>query len=233
MATPKKKIEIHRPVLVRIADLKPHPRNYRKHEKDQVEHVGKSFEESGVYKNVVIARDGTLLAGHGVVETAKAKGLEEVYAVKLPYGPTDARALKVLTGDNEVGHLAIVDDRLLTDLLKEVHISNEGLFGTGFDELSLANLVFVTRPDSEIADFNAAREWVGLPAYDEEDPTRNHELVLVITFKKASDRERFVKEKQIRIKDTRGGRKWSTVYPFEEKHDLKSVKFEARKKARA
>jgi hypothetical protein len=31
--------------------------------------------------------------------------------------------------------------------------------------MMLANLVFVTRPESEIEDFDAAAQWVGLPEY--------------------------------------------------------------------
>ena len=41
-----------------IADLTEHPRNYRRHPEDQVIHIEQSIREHGLYRNVVVARDG-------------------------------------------------------------------------------------------------------------------------------------------------------------------------------
>ena len=46
--------------------LKPHPRNYRDHPQDQIDHLIQSIRENGFYRNVVVANDNTILAGHGV-----------------------------------------------------------------------------------------------------------------------------------------------------------------------
>lgn len=211
--------------LVKVADLKPHPRNYRQHPDDQLEHIVKSIEEHGFYRNVVIAEDDVILAGHGVVKAATKMGLTEVPVIRVPIASDDPKALKILTGDNETSKLGEVDDYLLTEILKEIR-ERDGLLGTGFDDMMLANLVFVTRPSSEIPDFNAALEWVGLPGYDPEDPALKSDLYLVVVFRKRADRDQFVKDKKIQIKDKRGDRKWSTIWPFEGKIDRKSVKME-------
>jgi ParB-like chromosome segregation protein Spo0J len=64
--------------MVPIDELRPHPRNYRVHPEDQLAHVEHSMRTNGVYRNVVAARDGTILAGHGVVLAARKIGLAEV-----------------------------------------------------------------------------------------------------------------------------------------------------------
>src|SRR5262245_55581742 len=153
--------------LVAVADLKPHPRNYRTHTDQQLAHIRHSLQEHGFYRNVITARDLTLLAGHGVVQAAKQLQLVMVPIIRLDLEPDDPRALKVLVGDNQIGQLAAIDDRELTDMLKAIHTSDlTDLLGTGYDAQQLAALVMVTRPASEIADFNAAEESLGLPSHD-------------------------------------------------------------------
>src|SRR5437764_115147 len=128
---------------VAVSSLRPHPRNYREHPDDQIEHLAASLKEHGFYRNVVIAQDGTILAGHGVIEAAKRLGLETARVVRLPIEADSPAALKVLTGDNEIEHLAEQDDRLLSELLREIAQDDPlALLGTGYDEAMLANLVY-------------------------------------------------------------------------------------------
>lgn len=211
--------------VVPIGSLKNHPKNYRKHGADQIAHIKASIKKNGFYKNVVVASDGTILAGHGAVIAAKELSITEVPIVRLPFGPDDQAAMKILTGDNEIGKLAEVDDRVLSEILKDIaSINLEDLLGTGFDDKMLANLVFVTRNANEIKDFNAAAEWVGMPVYDQADETKK--FVIEIEFVSEKDRDKFVEEKNLRIKAKIGGRKWSTAWPYKERNDPKSVRFE-------
>lgn len=155
------------PETVPVSSLTPHPRNYQEHPDDQIEHLVESLREHGQYSNVVIAQDGTLLAGHGVWLAHQRAGLATIEVRRMPYGPDEPRALKLLLGDNLITHLAMRDDRLTAELLKDVADADpDGLLGTGFDAAMLANLVFVTRPAGEIRDFDAAAHWAGLPEYD-------------------------------------------------------------------
>lgn len=155
-----------------ITALKPHPRNYRAHPDDQLAHIAASLKEHGVYRNVVIARDNTILAGHGVVKAAQRICMTELRCVRLDIDPESPAALRVLTGDNGIGRLAEQDDRMLTDLLRTLKEQDAavGLIGTGYDEQMLAALVFVTRPSSEIASMNAAADWVGMPKFEAQGP---------------------------------------------------------------
>lgn len=208
---------------VPIAELKPHPRNYRAHPADQLEHIIESIKEHGVYRNVVIARDGTILAGHGVVEALRKMGDETVAVHRLDVDPGDPRALKLLTGDNELAHLGEVNDRLLTELLREVKDADEmGLVGTGYDEMMLANLVYVTRPASEIATFNEATQWVGMPEY--EDGERSYRLTIL--FRSEEDRLRCLALLDLAEGlEARGKGNLSTWWPPAEKEDISSIRY--------
>jgi hypothetical protein len=171
----------------------------------------------------VIAKDGTILAGHGVYKAALKLGMKEMPVIRLNIDPDSPRALKVLIGDNEIGHLAEIDDRALTEMLKQIKTDDiDGLLGTGYDESMLANLLFVTRPASEIADMNEAAQWAGMPGYEEGEEI----IKLIIGFRTPHDRECFVKEAKLRI-DKRESKTWMTRWPFTERHDLASQKFEA------
>lgn len=137
--------------MVGIGEIQPHPRNYRVHPQEQIEHLIESIRANGFYRPIVTAQDGTILAGHGVVIAARAMGLERVPIRRLPIGPDDPKALKLLTGDNEISHLGEVDDRALGEILRQIKMEDAaGLLGTGYDDKMLAELIMATRtPDEE------------------------------------------------------------------------------------
>ncbi len=153
---------------VQLIDLKPHPKHYKVHLDDQLEHLANSIKQHGFYRNVVVAKDYTILDGHGVVSACHKLKLKEVPVIKLDIESDSPQALKILTGNNEIGKLAEIDDRKLSELLKEVK-DKDGLSGTGYDKMMLAKLVMVTRPQHEINDINEAAEWVGMPDYVPKD----------------------------------------------------------------
>jgi hypothetical protein len=209
--------------LVPLAQLRPHPENYRAHPEDQLEHLEYSLRHHGVYRNIVIARDGTILAGHGVVEAAQRVGLPAIAAQRMDLDPLEPDAIKILVGDNEIARLAIGDDRALTERLKQLAIADvNGLLGTGFDAQQLAALTFVTRPASEIQDKDAAAQWVGLPEYEEGGSV----LKLVISFLTEEDRQQFLELTHLRIdKNAIKGTTWSTRWPWTDYLDTASVRF--------
>lgn len=172
--------------LVDIQNLKPHPRNYQSHPEYQIRHIQKSIQDHGFYRNIVVAKDYTILAGHGVVEAAKGLNITKVPVHVADVEANDPKALQILTGDNEINNLAVVNDRMLTELLKEIMTTTDidGLTGTGFDEAQLASLVMITRPASEIKDKNEAAEWLGMPEWENKEPT----LKVIVSFESEDDR---------------------------------------------
>lgn len=221
---------MHETQMVAVTDLKRHPRNYREHPDDQLEHIAASITEHGFYRNIVAARDLTILAGHGVVQAADEKlGLPEVPVIVLDIDPDSPQALKVLTGDNELSRLAGIDDRLLSELLRE--IADDGtatLLGTGYDEAMLANLVLVTRPASEIKDATDASEWVGMPDFHGGDKP----FQLLLSFDSEPERDELLTLIGVRPRTApEGGKLWSARWPERIREDVKSVKFKAGKNA--
>lgn len=143
--------------FVSIDSLEPHPRNYQDHPDDQLDEIGASLMAHGFFKNVVVAEDGTILAGHGVVAACRRLGVVAVPIRRMPYPPADPRALQIVAADNELTRRAERDDRGLAELLHELHEA-EMLPGTGYDEERLAALLFTTRPTSEVPDMAAAKK---------------------------------------------------------------------------
>ena len=206
-----------------MAELKPHPRNYRKHPEDQLEHLCESIRANGVYRNIAIARDSTILAGHGVAKACAKLGMATIPVLRLDLDPDDPKALKLLAGDNEISNLAVIDDRLLTELLKEIRdVDIDGLIGTGLDDAMLANLIMVSRPKSEIEGIDEASEWVGMPEFD----TADKRIQLIVTFKNEEDREQFSEQCGAELMVRKEGRLvWSGRWPPTGRRDLSSSKF--------
>ena len=213
-------IPILEPRLVDIDELLSHPQNYRTHPQDQLDEIKASIRANGFYRNVVVAEDHTILAGHGVVEASKQLGMSQVQIVELPIAPDSAQALKVLAGDNYLSKMAEDDDRMLTDLLKQVAELDDidGLAGTGFDEMNLAALAMVTRPAEEIEDLDAAAEWVGMPDFEPADP----KVQLVISCDTEQDRDDLIRKLEVHI-STKTRQTWSCVWPPSENADPGAV----------
>lgn len=208
--------------LVKLSEIKPHQRNYRRHPEDQMEHLVESIRRHGLYRNIVVARDNTILAGHGVTLACRRLEMKEVPVVRVDLDPDEPQALKILSGDNEISHLGEIDDRALSELLKEIKDTDlNGLFGTGYDDKMLANLVMITRPTSEIANINEAAEWVGMPGYDSDKP----QFKLMLITDSEDERAEILKLLNIEI-CTRGEKIWSARYPNQERNDISSLKFE-------
>ena len=207
-------------ITVPLASLKFHPQNYKKHPAEQIAHIAHSIQEHGFYRNVVVARDNTVLAGQGVVEAALKLGHHRIPVIRLDLAPDEPRAMKVLISDNEIAKLGEVDDRALTELLKGIMEADE-LLGTGFDEQQLANLAFVTRPRSELKDFDEAAEWVGMPEYESVPKP----LRLVVSFRNEADRVAFMQLIEAPVLNKTRLGVWSIWWPPQEKRKPSQLRF--------
>lgn len=204
---------------IELSKLQPHPRNFLVHPDDQIQQLIQSIREHGYYRNIVCARDNTVLAGHGILAAVQKMGWLTVPIIRLDLDPLEPRALKILTGDNTTRNLAVVDDRKLTDLLREVKdVAIEGLLGTGFDESMLAALVFATRTSDEIADRDEAAEWVGMPSYEQPDLGE-----LILHFRNKEARQECAKRLGLKLATEKRIKAW---WPPEGRLDLASVRFE-------
>jgi ParB-like chromosome segregation protein Spo0J len=101
-----------RQMLVPIGSLRPHPRNPRLGEVDEIR---KSLRRFGQQRPVLALPDGTLVAGHHVWRAAEAEGWPEVAAVQSDL--TDAEVDAYLLADNRLADLGLYDDTVLAELL--------------------------------------------------------------------------------------------------------------------
>ena len=201
-----------------VADLKPHPKNYKAHPEDQLEHLKQSITDNGIYRNVIVAKDNTILAGHGVVKAAQSLGLTSVPVLKLQLESDSIEAVKLLTADNEVSHLGEVDDRALSNILKEI-MEKSDLLGTGYDEMMLQNLLYVTRPASEIKNTDHAAEWIGMPDFEISEEAKK----LIVNFETYEDKKVFCQQNNFLFNEKGTESIW---FPEKEKRDMTSVGFE-------
>jgi hypothetical protein len=211
-------IDIQKAELVPLEGLKNHPRNYRGHPEAQIQHLMHSIREFGFYRNIVVAKDLTILAGHGIAEASRRLEISEVPAVRLPIGPDHPLALKLLAADNYLSYFAEDDDRMLTEMLRDLATTDIGLFGTGFDEAQLAALAMVTRPASEIVDFDAAAEWIGMPDYEPAD--RRPKVILI--YDSEEDRDDLI-EKLGLVVSSKLRTTWSAPWPPRISDDVASL----------
>ena len=207
---------------VNIAKLKPHPRNYRTHSEDEVAHLVDSLKAYGFYKNIVIARDGTVLAGHGIVQAAKTINMTKVPAVRLDLDADDPEALKILTGDNEIGQLGLKNDPRLVAMLREVQ-EKVGLLGTGFDEMMIQGLEDLLTSQGTSADNRD--EWANMPDFSPGDSR----LELRLWFDNEKIRASIVKKLDLNTRSLSNARILQSKYPSAPEEDLKTVKWVPKK----
>jgi ParB-like chromosome segregation protein Spo0J len=127
-----------------ISELRPHPRNYRRHGEHQIAVLRESLRVHHQQKAVVISPDGTILAGHGLVEAAKAEGWEEI-AVHVYDGPYPEAFLAI---DNRTSDLAEDDEAALAQLLRDLD-AEEQLSAAGWNDEDLSELLARVQPANE------------------------------------------------------------------------------------
>jgi DNA modification methylase len=102
-----------------ITSLIPHPKNPRKHSRQQIRAIATSIKTFGFNAPILIDKDGRILGGHGRVEAAKLLGLDKVPVVLLDHlNDTEARAYSL--ADNKLSDRSSWDDTLLAEALKEL-----------------------------------------------------------------------------------------------------------------
>lgn len=109
-----------------IAILSPHPQNYNRHPEAHIRELMDSLSMFDQFKNIVVCH-GKILAGHGLVEAAKRKGMTHIYAV-VRDDLTPEQQLALLVADNATPFLSIPDHDALQSLLAEIpHVDIPGV----------------------------------------------------------------------------------------------------------
>jgi hypothetical protein len=122
---------------VNLTALRPHPRNARN---GDIDAIAESLRVNGQYRPIVIAADGTILAGNHTYMAAMEIGWATIAAVRLDLHPDSPEAHRIMLADNRTADLGNYDRGLLVDLLQDLD-AGPGLVGTGYDGDDLTRLL--------------------------------------------------------------------------------------------
>lgn len=202
---------------IRVDDLLPHPRNYRTHTPEQLEHLQKSITEHGIYRNIIVSSDGYILAGHGVCLAAQKLGIITVPCLRIGIPHDSVKAIKLLTADNEVEGLADSDARILTGLLSDI-FKEDDLLGTGYDKARLEGLLIASRSKTELA--NSPDDEFGdfVDGFEE-----SKYLKVIVTFEDEEGRQDFAKHLGIALSDKQKSLWWPPKERSERNVEYKEV----------
>lgn len=102
-----KAIQVLQPVVetVTIEDLKPSPRNARRHPKKQVQQVAASIDTFGFVVPIIVDENGNILAGHARYEAAKLLGMRVVLVIRVKH-LTPERKRAFMLADNRADRRA-------------------------------------------------------------------------------------------------------------------------------
>jgi diketogulonate reductase-like aldo/keto reductase len=97
--------------------------NARKHSEAQIKAIGKSLEEFGQQRALVVDKNNTVYAGNGTLQAALSLGWEKVDVVVLPFDdPIKCRAFAI--ADNRTSDLSSWDNAELVKSLEQINEAN-------------------------------------------------------------------------------------------------------------
>jgi DNA modification methylase len=139
-----------------IDGLKLDPANPRLHSKKQIRQIANSIRKFGFNTPVLVDRNSKVICGHGRLLACRELRMTDVPTVCLDHlTPAQARAFMI--ADNRLTEIAIWDDRLLAQQLKELSLLDLDLsleltgFEMGEIDLRIASLEEVPDPADDPA----------------------------------------------------------------------------------
>ncbi|KGJ18760.1 site-specific DNA-methyltransferase [Paracoccus sanguinis] len=131
-----------------LDSLVPYARNARTHSEAQVAEIAGSIREFGFTNPVLIAEDGTLIAGHGRVLAARLLGMDTVPTITLT-GLSDNQRRALVLADNRIALNAGWDESLLALELTDLKDAGFDLGILGFEDGELDRLLAGAEDDDE------------------------------------------------------------------------------------
>jgi hypothetical protein len=128
-----------------VANLRAFVENYQTHDQAQIEQLAIGLDEIGQWKGIVIARPADdpelqageyyILAGHGLVDAARAGGYTHLVAQDWSALSLDD-ARRLLVADNETAKLATPDNARLLALVEQVRATGKSVPGVNAARLA-------------------------------------------------------------------------------------------------
>jgi DNA modification methylase len=122
-----------------VADLVPYTKNARQHPPEQIDQIAASMERFGFTIPMLVAEDGTIIAGHGRLMAAAQLGLSEVPVMVARGWSEEDRRLYTLA-DNRLAEIAEWDPEMLRveidELRDDFGIEDFDLVGFSAEDLA-------------------------------------------------------------------------------------------------
>ena len=135
-----------KPLLTDIKNIKPDPRNARKHPIKNLDAIKLSLETYGQRKPIVVnAQNDTIEAGNGLYLAAVALGWDKLAVVYVNDDDTTQKAYSLM--DNQSGLISEWDLPNLKDLLTELDTGAFDMDVTGFSTEEIEDLMNQTHMD--------------------------------------------------------------------------------------
>ncbi len=120
--------------MAKLGDLKPDRKNARKHSPRNTGMIEHSIQTNGFGRSVLLAADGSIIAGNATYEAASAAGLDDVLIVesdgtkviavkRTDVEPGSERFHALAIADNRAAELAEWDAAVLEELSGEIDLS--------------------------------------------------------------------------------------------------------------
>jgi len=136
---------------VDVVELVEHPSNPNKHSDKQIALLAKIIRNQGWRNPIVVSnRSGFIISGHGRLAAAKLLNVENV-PVDYQDFASEADEHAHLIADNRIAELAEIDGNELAGLLRQLD-GKIDLDLTGFDEVSLDDILTATEPEAAEVD---------------------------------------------------------------------------------
>lgn len=107
-----------KPTALPLDQLREDPLNARVHPERNLAAIEASLRRFGQQKPIVVAKDGTVVAGNGTLAAARRLGWDSLLCVRTDLPPDEARAFAI--ADNRTAELAEWDMEVLASSAEEV-----------------------------------------------------------------------------------------------------------------
>ena len=118
--------------LVLIDDLTLDPKNARRHDDKNLRAIAESLKQFGQRKPIVVW-GRTVVAGNGTLVAARSLGWREIQVARVPDDWSVDKVTAYALADNRSAELAVWDDQVLTEQLKELELADWDVEALGFE----------------------------------------------------------------------------------------------------
>lgn len=143
--------------VVSIGDIKPHPRNSRVHSEAQIAQLVRSLETFGWVKPIVVDEKDMVVAGHGMLLAATARGDKKVPIIRVKDLTAQQRRAYMIA-DNKLAANSDWDTSILADELRGLSGEDFDILLTGFSKGELEKML--SEEDEAPEDFDEKDETV-------------------------------------------------------------------------